>query len=96
MRKIKLNLNVSVANNNKQSILKLALQAVQKCKALKLKLIISSWVISFMLLLTDNLSQAIIALCCFAFSSYLMKKNKSEVNKLIENLDKRMNRLINK
>jgi uncharacterized MnhB-related membrane protein len=43
---------------------------------MKVKLIIITWLVSLMLMATDNLVQAIIALCFFGASSYVLNKQK--------------------
>lgn len=63
---------------------------------MKTKLIIASWLISLMLMDTDNLLQALIALCWFAFSSLMLERNKFEIDKSIKNFEKKLDRLINK
>lgn len=93
MKKINLNLNASAAANKPPTATS---QLTKAIKTIKLNLIITSWVLSLMLLFTDSFLQALIALCCFAASSLLMEKNKAEIDKLIERLDKRLDRLINK
>lgn len=63
---------------------------------MKTKIIIASWLISLMLMATDNIIQALIALCLFAFSSLMLEKNKIEVDKSIKSFEKKLDRLINK
>lgn len=63
---------------------------------MKTKIIIASWLISLMLMPTDNLIQALIALCWFAISSLMLERNKIEIEKSIKNFDKKLDRLINK
>lgn len=55
---------------------------------MKAKLIIAGWLISLMCMATDNIVQALIALCCFGAASLLLEKNKQEVKDEIQKLDK--------
>lgn len=61
---------------------------------MKAKLIIIGWLGSLMLMATDNLLQALIALCLFAFSSYMLTKHKVEVGKEVKGFEKRLEKLI--
>lgn len=63
---------------------------------MKAKLIIIGWLGSLMLMATDNLLQASIALCLFAYSSYKLTKHKEEVKKAIKGFENKLIKLINK
>lgn len=63
---------------------------------MKAKIIIISWLISLMFMATDNILQALVALCCFGVSSLLLEKYKQEVNNEITKLNKWFDRKINK
>lgn len=63
---------------------------------MKAKLIIAGWLISLMCMPTDNIVQALIALCCFGASSLLLEKNKQEIKDEVNKLDKWIVRLYKK
>jgi hypothetical protein len=63
---------------------------------MKTKLIIAMWLLSLMIMATDNLLQAIIALCFFGFSTWLLKKHRVEAAKEVRKLENRIDKLINK
>lgn len=63
---------------------------------MKAKLIIICWLLSLMLMATDNLLQASIAFCFFGISSWLIKRYKDEVKKGVERFENRIDKLINR
>lgn len=63
---------------------------------MKAKLIIAMWLISLMFMATDNLLQAIIALCFFGFSWWLLKKHEVEAEKEVKKFESKIDKLINK
>ena len=63
---------------------------------MKTKIIIASWLISLMLMATDNHIQALIAICWFAISSLMLERNKIALDKSIKNFEKKIDRIINK
>lgn len=63
---------------------------------MKAILIIICWLVSLMLMTTDNLLQASIAFCFFGFSSWLIKIYKDEVKKGVERFENKVDKLINR
>ena len=63
---------------------------------MKTKIIIASWLISLMLMATDNHIQALIGICWFTISSLMLERNKIEIDKSIKNFEKKIDRIINK
>lgn len=96
MKKINLNLNASVATDKLPTTAKATSLLSKAISYIKIRAVITCWILSLMMLFTDNFIQAVIALFIFAASSRLLEKNKEEVNKLVENLEQRFDRIINK
>jgi Na+/H+-dicarboxylate symporter len=57
---------------------------------MKAKLIIALFLISLMLMPTNNIIQALIALSCLGLSVRLMNKNQKEVTRTIENFENKV------
>lgn len=57
---------------------------------MKAKLIIALFLVSLMLMPTDNIIQALIALSFLGISVRLMNKNQKEVTRTIENLENKV------
>lgn len=68
----------------------------EKYNSMKTKQIIAVWLISLMCMPTDNLLQAIIALCVFSFSTWLLKKRKVEAMKEVKKFENIIYELINR
>lgn len=63
---------------------------------MKAKIIIANWLISLAFLFTDSIIQAIVALCWFGLSCFLLEKykqeTKAEANKFNKWIDKQINK----
>lgn len=57
---------------------------------MKAKLIITLFLVSLSLIVTDNIVQALVALCCLGLSVYLMNKNQKEVSKTLINFENKV------
>lgn len=62
---------------------------------MKAVIIIAIWTTSLMFMATDNIIQAVIALCFFAFASFLLRKNKVEAQRQLVKLNKKIEKLLN-
>lgn len=54
------------------------------------------WLGSLMSMATDNLLQALIALCFFGFTSWLLNRNKKEIYRAIRRFEKRIDDILTK
>lgn len=59
-------------------------------------IIIVGWLGSLMLMATDNLVQALIALYFFGLTSWLLNRNKKEIYLLLIRLEKRIDNILTK
>lgn len=57
---------------------------------MKAKLIITLFLVSLSLIITDNIIQALIALSCLGLSVYLINKNQTEVTRTIEEIENKV------
>jgi len=62
----------------------------------KTKPIIAVWMISLMLMPTDNIVQALIALCCFGLATWLLRDQKVEAEKAVRWVNNAVEKLISK
>ena len=60
------------------------------------KLIIAVWLLSWLLMPTDNIVQGLIALCCFGGSSWLLRGRKVEAENTVKWINNAVEKLINK